>query len=796
MVMYAWAQDDIILRQNFGVVIYENNDIVPPTGTFSLTVVIPFNITIPNGRIFKSNTYAPLPSLLDKAILSTVHKTQFLREQISLEFSHHSRQRRAAMQIVGSALRALFGLATEDQLTDVYAKLGIIESQVESSRMYLIDRDELILQIVESHNALVSILAVHTRQAEDIFVSVRDSLTNVSYALQELYTRTQSVLTETTLLTDLLALQTQFEYLKRVYSGLKAASRGYLNRDLIPDHEFQPILNNLRKTLAEQNLRLPTQGSDYFYSRTIVSDMNLRGKVIEIVLDLPVTENTIYQSFTFLTFPIPIHPFNPQKKGYTIAKGLPDVLIYNVTHYAIFNGKLKPGPMALHSAEFKTCAIAMLLNNLTLIHGLCNFQIYIDKWVPSLHVALSDSLHLFMLASYNGRGRLQCNHSSFAIKLPTFALVTVPCGCALHTSIFHLERKITLCQHKNKTVKIESGINLPVADAFKIKIPHSDGATRHTDNFEINMPDPSLIFSKLDESMRSQMHQGLDLRETAKRILKGDKKSPGPNINHTLTIFHAFKYYAPSVLSLFFSMLSLYFIYTLHSRLTRWINFVALSVNLPTTRAFAINLTHHILPDIKIKDLRHEDKEPTITPFTATTVPVGLIVLCTLLALFLLYKCVRKLHHHVIPMDSRGNWAYLTFTTGGSCYEFPLRPINHTVDSIEVVQTPVIQSMAIRLDCRERRYIMAISWSGQFKYKIKTTVYKDTFPVYLPIKSGYAGPLRSALNAGTYKVSLVARDPYGNALQMDVDTRNHESDIQGTSSGDAEFSYWCVCFPC
>ena len=355
--------------------------------------------------------------------------------------------------------------------------------------------------------------------------------------------------------------------------------------------------------------------------------------------------------------------------------------------------------------------------------------------------------------------------------------------------VYLIDTKKQFCDgHTTLNFTIGFGINLPVARAFNAFTPSSPAATIDNEPYFVDIPNTDTLFDNLDTDLQKQAALGLDLATAAANIIQNDKIRRQHQFPQILSKTCP---YIPAVISLVLSSILLYKTYTLNRRLERWIKFVSMAANLPSASAFLFNMTHHeiprIVPGTGTAPPASSQSDPLYYP---GPLPAGLAMIILQVLPLMAFRLARACRRRTVPAAPTGSWIYLTLTTARISYEFPVRPVNHAINSINVLATPPVLSMGSKFLWRARESMLLLNWMGQLKYVVDGVTFSMKFPPALRIDTQHIRGVKKALAGRDYMMSLVTRDTYGHHIQLTPDAQHHVSDIH--AGDNAASLYWCV----
>ena len=142
--------------------------------------------------------------------------------------------------------------------------------------------------------------------------------------------------------------------------------------------------------------------------------------------------------------------------------------------------------------------------------------------------------------------------------------------------------------------------------------------------------------------------------------------------------------------------------------------------------------------------------------------PVGIAVTILLVVACIAYRACQRCHTPTLT----GSWVYLMLTTDKITHEIPVRPINHAINSIKVLFSPSVLKMGVKFACKACQGLLRVTWVGQLRYTVDGVPFEMTFPPVLRLAGCDVRSIKQALGDRDHIVSLVARDTYGNHIQL------------------------------
>ena len=766
-----------ILRHNYGAVLKHIHWQIPTTAdTFDLSITVNLQLDLPNDTLLTlthnndtSYLQNSIKIMFEKcSIVCTLIKTQYLNKIV--------RQKRAPLQIFGSVLQALFGLATDEEIESLQSDLGITEGNIIANKKYNIDRDTLILHLAKANNDVLAIISEHTRQAEAIFNtyfdnirSVTNNITDTQIRLFQSFSHVEMVQAH---ILYYMLLQERYTYLVNTLIGLHALSQGSLTHKLLHPVTLTAALTTLasRLQLNKPPFKPYTMNTIYYYNHA-ASIQQINGSRVEINIKVPVlVHHKKAEAYEVIIFHIPLHSHDPSQKGHTVIDNAAKYLIIYPHTYALTDDISKTDSISEHPITFQTCTLALFHNNILGIKEHCSIKLFLTTFTPNTHVTLSVNEHI--IVSTAPQFNLKCSDDYATINNTAMAIISIPCQCEYTSPVFIINTHNQICNQSHTfTFSRMAGFNLPAAQAFGLEIGNLLASTIHYSPIHLQIPATKYIFAVVNSKIELARQQGIDIQKAADLLANKDSHILD-HIQNNLPAFGKLLHYGSSSISFFLSLVSLAISLFLFFRVQRLLAFITLAANV---HGF-INFTHHAVPPLMLRPInRTESKIHSQAVTNLDTATLSALILVAVAAV-VIFRCVRRCKGKCYPTKAdkypsvQGPWLYLRLQYKKTIIDFPLLSMLHTVRSITTVASPKILAMHIKQPRFCRPCKLMITWTGRLVFRVMDEPITLIMPAEVPIARRMAAQLCKILKKSSYKTAMYMVDQAGFTQQIDSST--------------------------
>ena len=781
LVGQALSYQSPILRQNYGVIFKSFNSLhMEPKDHVNMTIATELDLSLPNITLLetdlKHNNLTLLPAIttLTKRCLIT---RDLIRQLITKD---STRGKRAALQIVGSLLQDLFGLATDPDIQDLKKKLGIAQGNIMADKMYNVDRDTLIIQLAKGHNEVLQIVSDHTKQAELIFNVYFQAMDNVTKTLQG----DQTLLFKALKYSDIfqghislyMLLSEKYVYLLNTLLGLQSLCNNKLTPHLAHPATVHANLEllSLKNHNFRQLLKLYTTNPDYYYSHPVASLTSINESMVEITLQVPVhVPDYIRHMYKVSIFAVPLHAHDPTENGHTNIINVYKYIVFAKEGYSLTNDiQTIANCRTIHPLTFDTCTYALYRDATKDIKQLCNVNLVLTSPLPTTHVSLSKIEHL--IVSQAKVATLICPNQTHDINQTAMTIIRISCDCIYKSKAFIIQASSVSCSETDKVVfTAMSGLNLPAAQAFNLHIPQIKASTLHNAPIHLDIPSSEEINKQLKNKISHAREGGISIQKAAELLQTKDNLN---QFSFTNTFGDGSKivHFSTNALSFVLSIISLTLSIVIFFRLQRLLTFISLIAG---THAF-INFTHHTVPPLILRpavkvETVAEQATTSSFPTNSTIVYVALaMVILAALWVKLYRKCKRK---YVASLNTpttepSSTWLYLKIQHGIKIVDIPLYPIRHAINSIILKATPKILAIYVKRPYCYPAHNMVVTWTGKLRYEVMGEAFDFVPPTTIKIKRSTAKFLATFIKNSEQAITMYMTDGTGTPLQVDSST--------------------------
>ena len=556
------CQGETLLRHNYGVVLKPHHGVLHMRVTehlmssrMDLAVSPPPNLTEAgeerapehhsiNGfslheiaqNLFQTNT------MLYKTIMTTL---DYANPDRDLDTTNKTNRQKRTVHPIGDFFHFCCGFATSRQLDGVNKNLEIVVKGLTYTLANDLERNELLGRLANRSNQVFAYLRVHRRELLDILETLdfqRASFVNESTAhINNFQNYTQEVFkTHTSFLNGIMQIINLIDYHMTANSFLlilQSLKQGRIPELLITDQILIKGIEELSRAVHTDAPEAHVIGSLNDWRKQGYWEWNNNTLFVKIGIYFSYTKLPYYL-YRPVVFPIPVHSDDRKGVGYTLLSlnERPMIGIHEKSdrYILVSSGTLEdcqlvgkdmicPNDLMELSLRHPSCMLGLYRDDRAMIMNECTFLSYLTNPIPSFHLALGGDQHL--LINQGKIGALQCiGEDKEYVSLPMMTVMNVPCGCTLSTDIMRIAPRLMHCKdHVNITIYIRTGINLPVAHAFNIKLVGYSGNSLNNMMVKYGIPRTYQMRATLSDIPEYIITQGIELIDMSRKINEKDK---------------------------------------------------------------------------------------------------------------------------------------------------------------------------------------------------------------------------------------------------------------------------------
>ena len=582
------------------------------------------------------------------------------------------RMKRAPFEIVGSALHALFGVATGNDIKDFVERADRLEHVTQQLGFQYDDLSDNLLSYIHiaeekystlSHKVLINYNNTLTLQkhVDNLFESILDARKQ---------TRLTTLLHATVIHNFLTATTQQIQTLQLIkdlttdrLSAVELLTQNTLSPKLITPNELRELFNVISGILAQKypNFQISNNDPNFLYHLPNVYHYST-GNYLYVRIKIPLTSyNSIFRVYKTHQIPLPI-PNGNASEATTIDNvgqyiGISDDSKFYIELSSEFYGKCQ-GDSVKYCADSLpvmdrntlTCTAAIFLNEAKMAHEKCRVT-YLRQQDPLNLVQSVGNGQYLVITDSSDEWYLACGRDApYRITTPSFGIITLPCNCALRTTNLYIPASLTLCNDSSQsTIYHEHLVNLLYLYAWynHTQIESLDGATKFADLLDIKHV-PHIDIQRLDQSdvVKADNKLSVDLATLVKTVRKGhipyyssaDKQGlsrPSTNYWHIITKCLSIAGFGVTMIVIF----AVLYLYCKTKPLGKLIMGVT---GLPVTKAFPNNG----VPDVFHPVLSSTKESADVSHCSYMLIPsMYLYIAASLLSCFLLYHIAKFVYH-------------------------------------------------------------------------------------------------------------------------------------------------------
>ena len=766
-----------VVLQNYGVIFEPIGDIATTPDIFNMT------INIGMGRSSQLSTCKGYDGMDEQAELLENLKSQdvTILNMIKYLCDNNPRWRRAAVQVIGYILKALFGVSTVPDNQRLAKKLGLLDSRIHENKLYNVDRDMLIARLAVSHNGLLEHSKLHAQEVEKILQKWEVDLEIIRLGANnnsEEIVRSEKMRICNLEITNALA---NVEQSSKLIGALIKAKGGSLDVGLISPSDLKAGLNLLELKLEELNqpFKISRKNLEYYYRRATTHVQSRMGDTIFISVEVPIIRNKVdHTCYRVRNLKTPAM-LSDKPSAYTKITNLPKYLCVNSTSYTEevgFKTKQDSRPIAFSPLGLRSCSLALLDNSPEEVSKLCT-KILVPRGRPHItHYPVSNSEH--MIYTMDKIGRMRCGHNIQKLNWEEINMISIPCGCLVTSESFSISTEGILCPIKFNISRLVHGVNLASLEAFKIPIAGLHGSTEISKE-ELGPLRANLTLLTASDYFNKENKNSWDLSEATRELVKQDKKEQF-DLHEWVSDIST---YTPAPISLLFSITSLAISLYCYCRIQRLLAYLVM-----VKGAAALQLTHHTAPPIEFT--REEGETPVVdmgdwtSPTTQTYLGyVGVLALLLFVCYKLLKLCRRA--GPAIPLKTKlmsgtGTHVYLRLVAGVKAYDFEVTPLTHQVEAMKLVSSPAITRLRV-LKCFPSKLVC--HWTGPLKYTVNGKEFVVRFPRQLRVSWFGGQEIKKVIQGELSGLATYIADGHGNSKQLRAEAMQDDGTSSESDSG-------------
>ena len=649
--------------------------------------------------------------------------TQLLQQNAVTE---HNRKRtvRAIFSFLQPAFSTLFGFSTEDQIQQVQENLQRVQQnqyavsnnteKLYHQVAYLTNitsrRLDILWQGLADQNANIN---QTTDAIKSLAGDISKGMARLGKSLQDLHQwniMTQSIHEQALNLNmDAMMVKSKLGVWTR---SLTQLIRQYLPSELVTPYELRTALVESIQTLGDRksSFRIVHDEDDlhYYYTERltklfITHDTAKDTFVLHIYLKVPIAVSEIkINAFQIITVKVPVHTNGSLPgKGYTQIGQIQDYFIISETknsyaelsaadyeYCSSLTDNICPALSLNRDKHDMSCLAALFFNEHRLIKQKCTFNYFPLGIPPTYAIFIREGIYL--IASKSAELQFICPQFAKRTKYAYFALVKVPCNCAVSSQFLYIPPSLANCDLPTVKVLFSFPFNmvqLSMESGFDAEQILADQYTFEFKPPTIETPDFSMLATLTDLQHEDEALQlNLDTRQIGRlsqKVTIQELKAIDYGSSVSYEFIHTIIHYCLETVSLLaniFLSIKLY-------RLTIIINTLQ-----RTAEAYLLTAST-TLPAVEnpISINTISQSNTILLFFTA-------VLICTLVQISR-YTFKRIIRRSLKPISITETTVYLVFTDINNSHVKILFTINECVQHIILHEMPAITDTHYQLKC-------------------------------------------------------------------------------------------------
>ena len=456
-------------------------------------------------------------------------------------------QKRAVLGFLGDALGSIFGIATEDQIQNLYDHISVLSTNTKASIAETQKLRTSIGKIVSVNNERFSkvwtaldgtrdFIQNKIREAELWRVSLGRTMSEQIRYLKHRHSWILELLDLNIQISTAIQMQAQISSHLNIWID----SMIILSQNRVPPHIITPAilydhLKVVARTLAKRTViqKLIHSHKDlaFYYSEKVATVLTVADDIY-IHLKIPISDKFMRLAiYNIDVFPITTHNNEDvnSEKGYTMLQS--EFAYIAITENKQFYQLLTaediqlcqtnlhgncPVLAVLKDRSKVSCPFAIFINDPGAIKSSCQFKYFHERLPSYVKRAYANT---YLIASPDGGFRLDCKDSIKHYESTNYAIIKVPCGCKLTVREYYAAEAVTNC-NDHYEVQIGYPLNIPQLNAFKLDDTISKLSSIPVMNTTPVLPIPNLSdwkgFTELSERDRQM---GVSLDEMANDLI-------------------------------------------------------------------------------------------------------------------------------------------------------------------------------------------------------------------------------------------------------------------------------------
>ena len=451
-------------------------------------------------------------------------------------------RKRALIGAGGTALNWLFGVATEEQVSNLMAHIHLLQKNAataSSERQTILDTVSDSLNITEQRiNGIWHSIDSTAEVLSSVSVSLNNITRRINYLQQhsDLWMQVNiNSIEHSALLVKILELDTAIGTITEFISSLPILLRGQLPEKLVNPTMLNEGLLKLSKYVQTLPVKLyilnDTEHLQYYYSSYMAAAI-FHDSVLYISFQTPLLSNPLpFDVYRIVITPLHLH--NGNSKGFSI---LEDVLEYfALSRNELFYKSLTRAQYQQCSHDFNgfcpdlsivrykhkpSCISAIFFQQDNDVTLLCKFKIFTSTLKHDLQKLASNT---YLLWDDKDEIQITCPDHKEVIKVSTFSLIDLPCGCYIDTGNFVSDPDISACGLQGKVINVSHPINFPLLAAFNFSRYMTYPKTILSSKYPVVLPAavPELV-DKISRDERVDQRLGYEVTKLANRLMQND----------------------------------------------------------------------------------------------------------------------------------------------------------------------------------------------------------------------------------------------------------------------------------
>ena len=398
-----------------------------------------------------------------KQIVTYIHD---ILPQFPPEAGQATRQTRAVLPFLGTALNWLAGVALDDDIAAMRGHMSTLKKQ-----------QIILMDVLQKQNDDLSSYMHTANNRQDtlskLFQETNDRLFNLSNSFErDILDKLNVSLHYSALLAQTLRNYFNIQiHLQSVIQSVHLLALGKLPSDFITPHSINTMLENVSNLLQQHFPRhtLYHNNANYYFTKSKVlayTDLNK----IYVTIKLPLTVDQIeLQYYRILIYPVPI----PHQEVNSVASRLEtDFKYFAISTNREFFLEFLPEDynsndmttIHLQPSTAPSCLFSIFNDQSSIVTQLCNFKIIPVPYKSKIFPYNQYSLVLFNISQLS----MRCQGNLEQVKPCLFCILHIKCNCEIHTPMFFLPQRVNrpACLKNYATFKQLRFTNLALIASF------------------------------------------------------------------------------------------------------------------------------------------------------------------------------------------------------------------------------------------------------------------------------------------------------------------------------------------